>query len=158
MSRKLLLSFAVRPAAGERMKMSGLRSRVLILTALIFFVRTGLSQESNGFWPLSGEFSGDVTYVGEGDVQRGGKNVNDFDGIDSHLAFQMAPRCPIHCSPSARSSGSIRNCPIPFSSERRLSLACTIQASVICFGIISTCLLSSAARTFSVLTCSLSSA
>ena len=67
------------------MKMSGLRSRVLILAALIFFVRTGISQESNGFWPLSGEFSADVTYVGEGDVERGGKHVNDFDEIDSDI-------------------------------------------------------------------------
>src|SRR6476660_7639131 len=95
MSRKLLLSFAVRPAAGERMKMSGLRSRVLILTALIVFVRTGLSQESNGFWPLSGEFSGDVTYVGEGDVQRGGKRVNDFDEIDSDIRVVLTPRTKI---------------------------------------------------------------
>ena len=67
------------------MKMSVLRSLVLILAALIFFVRTGLSQESNGFWPLSGEFSADVTYVGEGDVERGGKHVNDFDEIDSDI-------------------------------------------------------------------------
>ena len=43
------------------MKMSGLQSRVLVLAALIFLVRTGLSQESNGFWPLSGEFSAEVT-------------------------------------------------------------------------------------------------
>src|SRR5438046_4169418 len=74
------------------MKMSVPRSVVLILAALIFFVRTGLSQESNGFWPLSGEFSADVTYVGEGDVERGGKHVNDFDEIDSDIRVVLTPR------------------------------------------------------------------
>ena len=80
---------------GERMKMSGLPSRVFILAAMIFFVRTGLSQESNGFWPLSGEFSGEVTYVGEGSVERGGKSVSDFDEIDSDLQVVLTPRTKI---------------------------------------------------------------
>src|ERR1043166_2814911 len=88
----MLRRFAVRSEAGERMKMSVLRSRVLILAALVFFVRTGLSQESNGFWPLSGEFSADITYVGEGDVERGGKHVNDFDEIDSDIRVVLTPR------------------------------------------------------------------
>ncbi|HTL77801.1 MAG TPA: hypothetical protein VL136_00220, partial [Candidatus Babeliales bacterium] len=74
------------------MKMSVLGSLVLILAALVFCVRTGLSQESNGFWPLSGEFSADVTYVGEGDVERGGKHVNDFDEIDSDIRVVLTPR------------------------------------------------------------------
>ena len=74
------------------MKMSALRSLVLILAALIFFVRTGLSQESNGFWPLTGEFSAEVTYVGEGDVERGGKHVNDFDEIYSDIHLVLTPR------------------------------------------------------------------
>jgi hypothetical protein len=74
------------------MKISGLRSRVLILAALIFCVRAGLSQESNGFWPLTGEFSADLTYVGEGDVERGGKHVNDFDEIDSNIRVVLTPR------------------------------------------------------------------
>src|SRR5438046_9975797 len=74
------------------MKMSVPRSVVLILAALIFFVRTGLSQESNGFWPLSGEFSADVSYVGEGDVERGGRHVNDFDEIDSDIRVVLTPR------------------------------------------------------------------
>ena len=74
------------------MKVPILRSRVFILAALTFFVRTGLSQESNGFWPLSGEFSADVTYVGEGDVERGGKHVNDFDEIDSDIRVVLTPR------------------------------------------------------------------
>src|SRR2546421_11050710 len=69
-----------------------LRSLVLILVALIFFVRPGLSQESNGFWPLSGEFSADATYVGEGDVERGGKHVNDFDEVDSDVRLALTPR------------------------------------------------------------------
>jgi hypothetical protein len=74
------------------MKMSGLRTRVFISAALIFFVKTGLSQESNGFWPLSGEFSGEITYVGDGSVERGGKHVNDFDEIDSDIQAVLTPR------------------------------------------------------------------
>jgi hypothetical protein len=74
------------------MKMSESQSRVLILAALIFFVRTGLSQDSNGFWPLSGEFSGEITYVGEGNVERGGKHVNDFDEIESDIRVVLTPR------------------------------------------------------------------
>src|SRR5205814_5812146 len=74
------------------MKMSVPRSVVLILAVLIFFVRMGRSQESNGFWPLTGEFSADVTYVGEGDVERGGKHVNDFDEIYSDIQLVLTPR------------------------------------------------------------------
>src|SRR5258707_14886384 len=92
MSPKLLLSFAVRPGAGKRMKMRVLRSLVLIVAALIFFVRAALSQESNGFWPLTSEFSAEVTYVGEGDVERGGKHGNDFDEIYSNIQFVLTPR------------------------------------------------------------------
>src|SRR6478752_7303448 len=92
MSPKLLAFFAVRPGAGERMKTLGLRTCILIFAAAIFFVRTGLSEESNGFWPLSGEFSADLTYVGEGDVERGGKHVNNFDEIDSEIRAVLTPR------------------------------------------------------------------
>src|SRR5438046_8969176 len=74
------------------MKMSVPRSVVLILAGVIFFVGTGRSQESNGFWALSGEFSADVSYVGEGDVERGGKHVNDFDEIDSDIRLVLTPR------------------------------------------------------------------
>src|SRR5947208_3446998 len=74
------------------MKMSVLRSLVLMLATLIFFVRPGLSQESNGFWPLTGEFSAEGTYVGEGDVERGGKHVNDLDEIDSDIRVVLTPR------------------------------------------------------------------
>jgi hypothetical protein len=52
-------------------------------------------QESNGFWPLSGEFSADLTYVGEGDVERGGKHVNDFDEIYSDIQLVLTPRCKL---------------------------------------------------------------
>ncbi|HEX5490297.1 MAG TPA: DUF6268 family outer membrane beta-barrel protein [Candidatus Udaeobacter sp.] len=74
------------------MKLPGLRSRAFVLAALILFVRTGFSQESNGFWPLSGEFSGDITYIGDGNVERGGKHVNDFDEIDSDIRVVLTPR------------------------------------------------------------------
>src|SRR5215472_11679148 len=77
------------------MKMGGLRSRVFILATLIFLVRTGFSQESNGFWPLSGEFSADLTYVGEGNAERGGKQVSDFDEIDSDIRVVLTPRTKI---------------------------------------------------------------
>src|SRR5262245_20951104 len=74
------------------MKMSVLRSIGLILAAVVLFVWTGLYLESNGFWPLTGEFSADITYVGEGDVERGGKHVNDFDEIDSDIRVVLTPR------------------------------------------------------------------
>src|SRR5262245_2675017 len=74
------------------MKLSGPRSTVLILAALIFFGGAGFAQESNGFWPLTGEFSGEITYVGEGDVERGGKHVNDFDEIASDIRVVLTPR------------------------------------------------------------------
>src|SRR6187455_3415452 len=74
------------------MKALGLRTCILICAAAIFFVRTGLSEESNGFWPLTGEFSADLTYVGEGSVERGGKHVNDLDEIDSDIRVVLTPR------------------------------------------------------------------
>jgi Domain of unknown function (DUF6268) len=74
------------------MKMFALRLPTLVLSAAFFFARPGLSQESNGFWPLTGEFTADGTYVGEGDVERGGKHVNDFDEIDSTIRLVLTPR------------------------------------------------------------------
>jgi hypothetical protein len=53
------------------MKMSVLRSVIFVSALLIFFAGATFADESNGFWPLSGEFSAEVTYVGEGDVERG---------------------------------------------------------------------------------------
>jgi hypothetical protein len=132
------------------MKMSVLRSLVLILAALVFCVRTGFLRKATVL-PLSGEFSADVTYVGEGDVERGGKHVNDFDEIDSDIRVVLTPRmklgvlrlgaewerfsfglpegprCPTRCSPSARLLVSICSFPTRLLSERKLSLACTIR-------------------------------
>ena len=74
------------------MKLFVLRSLVLALATLINFANPAFCEESNGFWPLSGEFSGDITYVGEGNVERGGKHVNDFDEIDSDIRVVLTPR------------------------------------------------------------------
>jgi hypothetical protein len=74
------------------MKMSGQQWRIFILAVLILLVRTGYSEESNGFWPLSGEYSADLTYIGDGSVERGDKHVNDFDEIDSDIRVVLTPR------------------------------------------------------------------
>src|SRR6266567_9222409 len=74
------------------MKMSVLRSVIFVSALLIFFAGPTFADESNGFWPLSGEFSADVTYVGEGDVERGSKHVNDFDEIYSDIRVVLTPR------------------------------------------------------------------
>src|SRR5215471_1808799 len=75
------------------MKVFALGSVLLVLATLIFATGPALSEDSNGsFWPLSGEFSADATYVGEGSVERGGKSVSDFDEIDSDLQVVLTPR------------------------------------------------------------------
>src|SRR5438309_12027769 len=74
------------------MKMSVLRSLIFVPVLLIFFAGPTFAQESNSFWPLPVEFSADATYVGEGDVERGGKHVNDFDEIDSDIRVVLTPR------------------------------------------------------------------
>ena len=75
------------------MRVFVLRSVLLVLAALIFVTGPALSEDSNGsFWPLSGEFSADATYVGEGTVQRGSKRVSDFDEIDSDILVLLTPR------------------------------------------------------------------
>jgi hypothetical protein len=52
-----------------------------------------LADESNGWWPLSGEFNAEGTYVGESDVERGPhKAVRDFDEIDSDIRLVLTPR------------------------------------------------------------------
>jgi hypothetical protein len=49
--------------------------------------------DNNWFWPLTGEYVAEGTYVGEGDVKRGpGKRVSDFDEIDSSLRLVLTPR------------------------------------------------------------------
>jgi hypothetical protein len=76
------------------MKMFALRRIILALSAPIFFATPALSEEStNAFWPPSGEYVAEGTYVGEGDVQRGpNKKVSDFDEIDSELRLVLTPR------------------------------------------------------------------
>src|SRR5438128_11186487 len=75
------------------MKMFAERSVVAELAALVFYAKPALSEEGNhSFWPLSGEFSAEGTYVGEGDVERGGTRVNDFDEIDSDIRLVLTPR------------------------------------------------------------------
>ena len=55
-----------------------------------------MSEEGdNQFWPLAGEFTAEGTYVGEGDVERGGKQVRNFDEIDSDLKIVLTPRTKI---------------------------------------------------------------
>ena len=76
----------------NEMKMSMVRSLVLASATLIIFANPVFCEESNGFWPLSGEFSGDITYVGEGSVERGAKHVDDFDEIDSDIRVVLTPR------------------------------------------------------------------
>jgi hypothetical protein len=74
-------------------EMFALRSLILVLSATIFFATSALSQDSNNpFWPLSGEYVAEGTYVGEGDVERGAKSVNNFDEIDSSLRLILTPR------------------------------------------------------------------
>jgi hypothetical protein len=79
------------------MRMPGLRSFVLGLATLIFFARPAFSEENNNpFWPLSGEYVADGTYVGEGTVERGpNKTVSDFDEIDSDFRLVLTPRTKI---------------------------------------------------------------
>lgn len=75
------------------MKIIGYRSLLAFVWATFVLSTSALADEtSNGFWPLSGEYSAEGTYVGEGDVARGGKHVNDFDEIDSNILLVLTPR------------------------------------------------------------------
>jgi Domain of unknown function (DUF6268) len=77
-------------------EMFALRSLILVLSATIFFATPAHSEDSdNPFWPLSGEYVAEGTYVGEGDVERGAKSVNNFDEIDSSLRLILTPRTKI---------------------------------------------------------------
>ena len=66
----------------------------LIGSASLFFASSVLAEEtSSSFWPLSGEYTADVTYVGEADVERNHrKKVSDFDEIDSDVRLVLTPR------------------------------------------------------------------
>jgi len=70
------------------------RSLVLVGCASLFFASSALAEEtSSSFWPLSGEYTADATYVGEGDVERNPrKKVSDFDEIDSDIRLVLTPR------------------------------------------------------------------
>ena len=75
------------------MKIIGCRSLLAFVCATFLLGTSAIADEtSNGFWPLSGEYSAEGTYVGEGDVARGGKHVNDFDEIDSNILLVLTPR------------------------------------------------------------------
>ena len=54
---------------------------------------SALADESSNWWPLTGEFTAEATYVGEGDVERGPrKAVRNFDEIDSDIHLVLTPR------------------------------------------------------------------
>jgi len=80
--------------AGERVKILACRSLLAFAWGASVLATAALGQESdsNGFWPLSGEYLAEGTYVGEGDVERGRKRVSDFDEIDSNLRLLLTPR------------------------------------------------------------------
>lgn len=63
--------------------------------APLVFAAQGFADDSNNnqFWPLSGEYVAEGTYVGEGDVERNSrKRVDDFDEIDSTMRLVLTPR------------------------------------------------------------------
>jgi hypothetical protein len=79
---------------GKGMKFFAPRSFVLAVSAPFLFATPAFAEESddNWFWPLTGEYVAEITYVGEGDVERGRKKVSDFDEIDSNLRLVFTPR------------------------------------------------------------------
>lgn len=80
---------------GERMKILARRSLLLFVSAPFFFATPAFAEESNNnlFWPLTGEYFAEGTYVGEGDVERNSrKRVEDFDEIDSTIRLVLTPR------------------------------------------------------------------
>jgi hypothetical protein len=79
---------------GERVKIFALRSLLAFAWAPFWLATPVFAQETdnNWFWPLTGEYLAEGTYVGEGDVERGRKKVSDFDEIDSNLRLIFTPR------------------------------------------------------------------
>jgi hypothetical protein len=80
---------------GKRMKMFALRSLLLFLSTPLLFVTPAFAEETNNnwFWPLTGEYVAEGTYVGEGDVERNSrKRVEDLDEIDSDIRLVLTPR------------------------------------------------------------------
>jgi Domain of unknown function (DUF6268) len=83
---------------GERVKIFARRSLLLVCSAGFLFATVAFAEESdnNSFWPITGEYVAEGTYVGGGDVQRGpDRKVSDFDEIDSELRFVLTPRTKI---------------------------------------------------------------
>ena len=76
------------------MKLFASRPFLFATCATFLIAASGFADESNnGFWPLSGEYSAEATYVGEGDVERGPrKSARDFDEIDSDVRLVLTPR------------------------------------------------------------------
>jgi hypothetical protein len=79
---------------GKEMKFFAPQSFLLAVSAPFLFAAPAFAEESdeNWFWPLTGEYVAEGTYVGEGDVERGRKRVSDFDEIDSNLRLVFTPR------------------------------------------------------------------
>ena len=80
---------------GEQMKIFAPRSLFLIVSATFLFARPAFADENNNnwFWPLTGEYVAEGTYVGEGNVERNSrKRVEDFDEIDSNIRLVLTPR------------------------------------------------------------------
>ena len=83
---------------GERMKILARRSLLLVVSAPFLLATPGFAEESNNnwFWPLTGEYVAEGTYVGGGDVERNSrKKVEDFDEIDSNIRVVLTPRTNI---------------------------------------------------------------
>src|SRR5690349_3534412 len=76
------------------MKLFSSRHFFLTVSATFLFGTPAFAEENNDnwFWPLTGEYLAEGTYVAGGDVARGGKRVNDFDEIDSDLRLVLTPR------------------------------------------------------------------
>ncbi len=55
-------------------------------------ITSSAAEDSSSFGPLSGEYLLEETYVGEADVRRGHRVVNDFDESNSILRFIFTPR------------------------------------------------------------------
>jgi hypothetical protein len=74
-------------------KRFALQSVLLVGWATLLIAASAFADESSNWWPLSGEFTAEATYVGEGDVERGPrKAVRNFDEIDSDIHLVLTPR------------------------------------------------------------------
>ena len=75
------------------MKSFALRLFLLATCAAFSLAASVFADDGNGWWPLSGEFNAEGTYVGGSDVERGPrKAVRDFDEIDSDIRLVLTPR------------------------------------------------------------------